>query len=424
MNKLRQGFIHLIKHPLFTGGFILTISNLVASASNYFFHLITGRLLGPLQYSTLASLISLSYFIGVVSAVFSTSIMRQAAKFWAKEEKKKTIWFYREIFYQVFIFSFVFLVFYLLSSSLIADFLKINDKFLVWQMGIAGFLGLITITNFAFLQALLKFLYFGLLNFAGGVLKIVFILGLAFFGLNVTRSLWVLIISGAIVFVCSFLPLLRFDGKIFKLKEKFNFSFLHFWTNSIPVFLAVLGMTSLYTTDLILVKHFLTDQQTGLYSSLSVLGKIIFFASSPILIAMMPLIIKKKEWGENFKKPFFFTLTFVFLCCLGFTLIYYLFPKLILWLLYGEKFLAASFLLGDFAVFISFYSLTNVFINFYIAIEDNRIGFFPIIAALIQIMCLSFFHHDLRQVIFISIMTLAGLLISLLIYFNYGKEKT
>ena len=54
------------------------------------------------------------------------------------------------------------------------------------------------------------------------------------------------------------------------------------------------------TMDLILVKHFFSDQDAGVYATLSILGKIIYFAASPVASVMFPIVAGKHAKGEKY----------------------------------------------------------------------------------------------------------------------------
>ncbi len=420
---MRDKIKRIIKHPLFAGSFILTAGNFLGNVTNYLFHLITGRVLGPKDYAVLTSLISLTYFTGIFSTVILTTIMREIAKLWSRKKKAEAISFFKKSYWQVFILGmFINLVCYILSRPL-ATFLKIDNPNFIILAAFVSFVAFINIPNLAFTQALMNFKFLAGISVGGGILKIVFVFLLTLVGISIGKILGAIILSGAIILTISFIPFVLKNREGDKDGEIKEINIKGFWINSLPVFLAVLGMTSLYTSDIVLTKHYLSSFDAGLYSSASVLGKVIFFASSPILTVMMPLTIKKKEENTNYRKPLYLTLGFILLVCLFLALLYFTFPKTILFMLYGKKYLAAARYLGIFSIFISFYSLANVLTSFYMALEDKLIGYFPLGAALVQILLIKLFHQDIYQIIISSTSATAILVISLLIYSNFNNEK-
>ena len=52
---------------------------------------------------------------------------------------------------------------------------------------------------------------------------------------------------------------------------------------------------------LILVKHFFSPHDAGIYAGLSLIGRVIFFFSAPIASVMFPVIVQKYARKENYE---------------------------------------------------------------------------------------------------------------------------
>ena len=63
----------LINHPLFSGSAIVFVGNMTANVVNYLYHLIMGRMLGPVEYGVLASLYSVLYLVGIIPSSAATT---------------------------------------------------------------------------------------------------------------------------------------------------------------------------------------------------------------------------------------------------------------------------------------------------------------------------------------------------------------
>ncbi|PJE68969.1 hypothetical protein COU96_02290, partial [Candidatus Shapirobacteria bacterium CG10_big_fil_rev_8_21_14_0_10_38_14] len=106
----------------------------------------------------------------------------------------------------------------------------------------------------------------------------------------------------------------------------------------------------------------------------------------------------------------------VFLITLGIGLIYFLFPELMVNILYGAEYLPAASYLVFFAIFLGLYSFSFLFTNFFLSIRKTKIVILPVLAAIAQIVLISIFHQDLIQIIRVSIGVLFLLFVSLLFY--------
>lgn len=190
-----------------------------------------------------------------------------------------------------------------------------------------------------------------------------------------------------------------------------------------PVFIYTIAITSLYSTDLILVKHFFSSHDAGLYASLSTLGKIIFFGTGPIGSAMFPIISQRHARGIGYGKVFIYSFFATFLMSLVILSIYLLIPEFAVKLLYGSAYLESANLLVWFGLFITLFTLSSLLINFNLSIGRTKVAIFPFVAAISQIVLIWFNHQSLFEVILISILVTALLLVSLLIYSIYAYRN-
>jgi O-antigen/teichoic acid export membrane protein len=193
---------------------------------------------------------------------------------------------------------------------------------------------------------------------------------------------------------------------------------------AIPVFFSTVAFTSLYTSDVLLVRHFLSAQEAGFYAALAVLGKIIFFAAGPVISVMFPLISEYHANGKKYLNLLALSLSLVLAICVGISLIYFLFPEVMVSLLFGNQYLPAAPYLFYFAVFLSLYALSSLLVNFYLSVKKVKTVVLPVIAASAQIVFIFLFHQSLSSVILVSIIILSLLFVGLLVYFflSYGKE--
>ncbi len=141
---------------------------------------------------------------------------------------------------------------------------------------------------------------------------------------------------------------------------------------------------------------------------------------------MFPMVSEKHANGKKYLNLLNSSLGLVLLACLGISGVYFLFPKLMVNLLYGSQYLLASPNLWLFAVFLSFYSLSYLLVNFYLSVKKVKIISLPVIAALLQIVFIFFFHRDLKQIAIISVAVTALLFFSLLLYYlkNERAQKS
>jgi len=299
-------------------------------------------------------------------------------------------------------------------SPLVAGFLRLSSVFWVILTNIIFLIGIYGGFCSSVIQGFLRFGLTSFISVSSSLFKIIIAVFFIYLGWRVTGVLFSLLLASlfGLLLVTYFVkkkinfPKIKVSEVKIPLREMLRFGF--------PVLLSFLALTSFYTTDILLVKNLFPAREAGLYASLALLGKIVFFASSSINLVMFPLISGKKAKGENYRKVFLTSLLLVFLVSFGLTLIYFLFPNLMVKLLFGSQYLAIVPLLGLFAIFMGFYSLVSLTVSFFLAVAKTVMIVLPLVGAVLQIVLIFFFHTSLRQVVLINIFVMGGLFFSLI----------
>lgn len=410
----------MAENKLVAGSLVMFVGATIFNIGNYLFHLLMGRMLGPANYGILTALISLLYIISIPAMTLGTTMVKFVSLSKAKGDYSQIYSLFYELSRKFLVVSIIIFILFTLASKYIASFLQIPHYGLIILIGSLFLVSFLPTINNSILQAFLNFKFLVANNILWVILKIILATGLVYLGFSVGGAIVAILVSSTVTYLVSFLPL-KFlwatkDKKIGKV------DWLKLASFAGPVFLAILGLTSLYTTDIILVKHFFPAFEAGLYAALAVVGKIIFFASGAIVTVMFPLVSETYENGGHYRPLLVQSLSLVLVISVGITGIYFLIPALMIKILYGSSYLAASPNLGVFGIFISLYSLSNILINFFLSIRKTKVVALVLIAALSQVILISFFHASIQEVIRISILVTALLLGSLLLYY-FRSEK-
>lgn len=406
----------MFKNRLISGSVVLFVGGIVASFGNYLFHLLMGRFLGPEDYAVLASLTSLLYLGGVPSTAIVLTSAKLASTFKAKNEVDKIKFFLLRASKVFCLVGFIIFFFFILAQGNLARFFKLEDSSLFVIVGGVFFFILLSAVNSGLLQGFQKFLFLSINNIFGVLAKLVLGGVLVLKGFGVGGALMAFLISSLLPYIFSFYPLRflffievkKLEGKVF-LKRIFSFA--------ASTFFAVLGLVLLYTVDVVLVKHLFSGFEAGLYSAASVVGKVILFATSPIISVMFPLVAESYTKKEDFKRLFSLALFLILAVSFSILVFFLFFPRFVILFFFGKKFLEAAYLVGRFAIFIFIYTLCNAFVSFFLSIKKTRAAFLPVVASIFQMMGIWLFHQSLVQVINISTAASALLLLSLVIYY-------
>lgn len=148
------------------------------------------------------------------------------------------------------------------------------------------------------------------------------------------------------------------------LPENTRFEMLKY---AIPVGLNWIAISILSNMDIVLVKHFLSALDTGLYSVASLLGKIALFLPMMMLSVLFPEVAKSHIKKESAVKTVMITLSLSVAITGIYTFVVYLFPELIIRALFGETYLQASGVLVTITFAMSLLSLSFIIFSAFLA---------------------------------------------------------
>lgn len=408
--------LNLVKHPLFSGSAIMVVGSNSVNFLNYLYHLLMGKLLGPIGYGELVALISVIGLLGIIPGSISLAITRYVSSAKNTKETNNLISWLRIKIFQTALILFAIII---ILAPGISSFLHINKQIYLILIAISYLFSLPSGINRAILQGLLKFKEMVVSVLFENFIKLSMSVLLIYLGFYLFGAMLGLIVATVVGWYLTHYYLrTHFMSRVQKpqkMKDMIIFTF--------PVMIQAIATTSLYTSDLILVKHFFSSHDAGIYAALSTLGKVIFFGVGPIGAVMFPLVAQRVAKGEDYKKIFCYSFMATIALSLIVLVLYWLFPNPVIRLLYTSAYLEASNLLVWFGLFISLFSLSSLLISFNLSLGKTKVVLYPLIAAFSQILLIWYNHKNLYTVILISIIVTALLLVSLLIYSTYAKQQ-
>lgn len=407
----------IVSSEFFKASFWVFLATGVLNAGNYFYHLIMGRMLGPQEYGVLESVISLFYIISIPFVPLTLVIVKFVSSYKGRQDRKSISSFYKYMRNKVLIYGSFFALVILACSQFIMSFLHLSEFYFPVLISFGFFVGLLAMLVKGTLQGLFNFFALFVSNTIEIIVKITIAVILVYFGFKALGAASALAVSFLFGLIAAF---------FFLRKEKFQEvgdfkSGKDIFKYSVPVFLTSLGLTSLFTTDIILVRNLFSGMESGYYAALSVLGKIIFFGTFPVTMVLFPLVSERHAANRDYKSLLGISLLLTLFISGLILMIYYLFPQTMVDLLFGEKFSKIAPLLTLFGVFIAIYSLASLLANFYLSIHKTIASLFVVGASILQIILIFFFHDSLLEVIYMSIVTTSLLLIALTLYYPFAK---
>lgn len=413
---MKRRLLSLTENPLLAGSLVMLIGSNFSNFGQFVYHFIIGRMLGKVYYGDLAALISIIGIIGIVQLSVGLTIV----KFISSSKNKKEIsnfayWFNK----WALIVGGIGALLILLSYPLIVNFLHLHQPESYYLMTPLFFFMVVVFAERSILQGLLSFNKYVTSLIAEIIVKIIFSVFFIYFGFRVFGGMLGMTLGILCAFIVTFLsisPIIKAGkSKPPKISPLFKYS--------LPVFAQGAALTSMYSADLLLVKHFFSAETAGIYASLAVLGRIVFFGAYPISQVMFPLIAKRFSHGEPYHKIFYLSAVILVLISLGVTVFYIFFPEFIIQILFGSQFIEGAPLLWWFGAFMGFLGLSSMITQFYLSIGKVKVVWLFVIAAILQIFLIWFIHPSILTVIQMSILSAALLTICLVVYFPYHERK-
>lgn len=413
----------VVNHPLITGSIVIFLGASLGNIFNFLFNLFMSRNLSFSDYGVLASLSSLMTLFALPVGAVIPMLVYFSAIHYAKGELDKVRGLYRRVTKtSFFVGVFIFVTFFIFSNQ-IADFFHIKENSYVVLVGLSTLIAFTSLANQPLLQAKLTFRFIAFLNSLSAFLKLMIGIVFVLLGYSVGGVIWALVASSLISYFLSFFPL-RFLFSKGTIIPTISLRTMFFY--GAPAALATFGLTSLFTLDIVLVKHFFSPEDAGIYAILSLIGRAIYYFSAPIASVMFPLVVQKHTRGEDYHNELKLSLFLVLLPSLGILLFYIFFPSFVV-NIFSAKSISHSgiVLIIPFGIFATLYGLLSVLTNFYLSINKTKIFIPIIIGSVLQVFLIWIFHETFLQVILVSLGIAGLLLIVLLLYYLrlYGKRS-
>ncbi len=420
MNKFKEKVTHIMKKdPIFLATFWMFVATGFLNVGNYLYHLLMIILIkSPRVFGELESAIALLYIFYVPLQAVSLVIVKYISEQKGKGNTNKINALYGFFNKCLLIFGISVSLIIITFSSSISNLFHFSSIIIAVLLAFTFMTSLLSNLIRSVLQGVTNFFSLAIINFFEVTSKIVISVMLIFAGYNAIGGLIGFALSGLIGY-CVGLFFIR-KSHIATMHEKIDYKPIIKY--GIPVLLTILATTSFITSDILLVRRFFSGEESGYYSFLSLVGKIIFFAVTPITLVMFPLVSEAKARGGKHSHLLLFSIVGMMTIMVPLVFFYFLYPEIIISLFLRKDYLIVAPQLGMIAVFFALYSCNVLFANYYLSLQKNKASFFVILFAVLQILLIYLFHESLAQVIQMSVISSFVLLISLLLYYPYAKN--
>lgn len=354
------------------------------------------RALGPAEFGALGSLLAAYLIVSLPLSTLSLLFAKSVATFAAHQNTAGIASLLRIGLASLCLLGTMGLSVIALTRSQIATFLRISSSGPVILIGLAIACAPSLFAVRGALQGLQNFAHLSFnISFEAAIrfLGVVFLVGVGL-GLN-----------GAIG-AYGLAPLLALAIGLFSLRgfltregplEKFSLQALS--QNWLGFFVLFTCMAAMNQIDVVVVKHFFSPEEAGLYHAAASLGKTLLFIAGILNHTMFPKVTEAQARGVNSLPILKEYLAYVIgLCTLGIVTIWVAAPQL-LWVTFGQSYVGAAPLLRLFGLAAGLMALVSVLVHYRAAANDMWPLRAIVLATAGESLALWFIHPALSAVV-------------------------
>ena len=390
---------------------LFIMSAMLVNGGNYLYNLILGRFLGPEKFADAAILVTLLLVLSFAAMTFQLV----TAKFSVIFEDSVYQTFIATIYKSASIVGVVLgITIVLLSSELQVLFKTTSSSmFVVFGIGIP-FYFLMSVNRGVF-QGQKKLISLSVTYQLEMMSRLAITFGLLCL-FEVDSSLLI-----AIGILCSFIVgLLPFEFKkipVFnriKLKKPETKMVRNFFI--ITAFYEV-TLIMINNSDILLVKHYFDSYEAGLYASLALIGRVVYFIAWMFVMLLLPTVVQLKKQGISTRPILFKYIIYIVIIAASIVLACYFFPNQIINILFGNEYIEIASLLWKYAFATGVFAVSNIFAYYYLSLDKYVPVIFSGIFGMLQIALIVQFHASLEQIVHVQIFAMILLLLVQIIFF-------
>ncbi|MFI1743394.1 oligosaccharide flippase family protein [Thalassobellus sediminis] len=397
---------------------LFMISVLAVNGGNYLYNLILGRILGPAQFSDAAVLITFLLVLSFAAMTFQLVTAKFSVLFENELFKSFISKVYKNALFVGIAMGILIVVF---ASQLQQVFnTSSSSMFVVFGCGVP--LYFLMSVNRGIFQGKKSFKSLSITYQLEMLSRLIITLGLILI-FNIQSSVVI-----AVGILASFLfGLIPFKFSNMLPQKTLVLSKVH--SKNIRSFFVITAFYELTqiiinNSDILLVKHYFESYEAGLYASLALIGRIVYFIAWMFVMLLLPTVVQLKKEGKETASILFKYVGYIAVISITIIGVCISFPETIITLLFGDSYIAMAPLLWKYAIATSMFAISNIFAYYYLSLDK----YIPVVISgvfgMLQMGLVVFYHDSLEQVVHMQIIAMLMLLVIQLAFFKVDQLKS
>lgn len=371
-------------------------ATMATNVLNYAFNFAISRKVGVENFAVLSSLVSAIMLLSIPASVLNLIVVKYSAEFHANGEQAK-LW--RLSSYTLnFAFSVaagLLLVGFALRGAA-AAFLKIpNDATITLALAIMAI---------TFVAPSARGILQGEQDFAGlavsvaleAVLKVSLGVSLVYAGFGVFGAMSGWTAGSALALAVTILLVRR---RRVEVRERLHLHLRTLAKTTIGIAVSTGALTVLSFIDVLLVKHYFTAYDAGMYAAVNLTGKIVLFLVSFLPMILLPKAIAALRAGRSPAPLLVKAALTTAVMCGGVLLIFGVRPELVLRAVAGNAFTGSAFLVLPYDSAMALLAMIALVVNYKIALHRFQFLYALIAAVVLEVGAITLWHDSLLTVV-------------------------
>lgn len=408
--------LSLLKSKKLSPEQIFMLSVLAVNGGNYLYNLILGRVLGPAEFADAAVLITFLLVLSFVAMTFQLV----TAKFSVIFENETFTNFVSKIYKNATFVGLGFGALIIVFAGQLQAVFNTSSSSMFTIFGIGVPLYFLMSVNRGVFQGKKEFKSLSITYQAEMLSRLIITLALIFL-LDVQSS--VLIAIGILIsFGFGLVPF-----KLKNLNFKKSIAIEASQSKQVKNFFIITAFYELTqiiinNSDILLVKHYFDAYDAGLYASLALIGRIVYFVAWMFVMLLLPTVVQLKKEGKATAPILFKYVGYIAAIATAIVIGCALFPETAITLLFGDSYIAMAPLLWKYALATGLFAISNIFAYYYLSLDRYIPVVISGIFGMLQMGLVIFFHESLEQVVHMQIIAMVLLLVIQVIFFMFDSK--
>lgn len=396
----------------------LIVCLMTGNLLNFLFNAVLGRMLSFEEFGLLTLFITLWTIIGVFLNALGATINHKVSYLFSRNKKRARI-FYQNFLPKITIYGIFFTAAWIILAVPLAKFFNVKNITEMVFFSPSILIGILLISGKGYFQGTLDFNKVALVTITEPVAKLASAMLLSGINKNlVYLSIPISITVSLILFY------------ILTSKEKINIKTVTKKEITFPkaffgaTLLAAMSTYAFAVFDVLLAKHFLSENQAGVYALLSLVGKMVFFFGSILNTFIITYVSRVEGLKKKTRSTFnILLITSIFLTITSFTALGPL-GEIFVPILLGPKASAIIPYLTTYTLATALFTIANTLITYHLAKKQYVFSFIALFMATFMVIGIFISHQSVFQItkVFLIASFFEFITVCLLhLVYDYGK---